>query len=411
MNRRNEIIIAGAGPAGTLAALFLAREGVPSTVLEKKRFPRDKICGDGMSGWVLTVLNELDPQLTERLLRQPWVLHSHGIRIVSPNHTHLDLPFLPDEKLPGLPPGFLARRLYFDNFLAEELRRSPLIDFFEETEVTRFEHNNDGVVLTTHSGKSFSGKLAILATGFGSRFMEHPGNIKKDDASTMTAVKTYFEGVTGFHEGNYVELHFLEPFLPGYFWVFPIAGGLANVGAGIDRKRLREKRLNLKQAVLQTIGSTPYLRERFSKARQVSAWEADGLPLWDRPGRVSGDGFLLAGDNANLVDPVTGEGMGHAAVSGMLAARQAIRSIQQNRFDAEFNHQYDDELEAKIGKELRISRRIPGFIRYPWLMNGVISRAAKSRTLQQRLALAMTDLEVRKRLKDPLLYLKILAGG
>jgi flavin-dependent dehydrogenase len=119
---------------------------------------------------------------------------------------------------------------------------------------------------------------------------------------------------------------------------------------------------------------------------------------------------MLAGDAANLIDPVTGEGIGHAALSGMMAAAQAKRSLEANDFSSAFMAKYDSEIYAKIGKELVISKKIPRFIQYPWIFNMMVRRALNSKTLQEKLTLAMTDLEVRKKLKKPTLYLKVLLG-
>ena len=126
--------------------------------------------------------------------------------------------------------------------------------------------------------------------------------------------------------------------------------------------------------------------------------------------KISGDHFMLTGDAANLIDPVTGEGIGHAAISGMYAAEQCKRSLGRDDFSADFMQQYDRSVYERIGKELSISSKIPRFIKYPWLFNIMVNRALNSKTLQERLTLAMTDLEVRKRLKDPRMYLKVLLG-
>ncbi len=136
---QTDVCIVGAGPAGSIASLFLAREGVNCILADKTQFPRDKICGDGISGWVLSILNELDEELLIRLSKQPFILHSHGIRIVAPNFKELDLPFL-DEKMfnKGLPPGFIARRLEFDQFMIDEVKRKESIHFMENFEITGY---------------------------------------------------------------------------------------------------------------------------------------------------------------------------------------------------------------------------------------------------------------------------------
>lgn len=408
---KSDVCIVGAGPAGSIAALFLAKQGVECILADKASFPRDKICGDGISGWVLSVLGELDQEFLERLSKQPFLSHSYGIRIVAPNHCQIDLPFTPhNNALSELPPGFIGRRLEFDNFLIEEVRKKRGITFLENTEIKTFRNAGTHAELTTETGEQMNVKLVIFSNGANSIFMKEPGGIIKTKKNVMTGIKTYYQGVTGVHEQNYVELHFLKTILPGYLWIFPLPGGLANVGIGLDQQRIAKKKINLKKVMYEAIETFPYLKERFVNAKQISRIEAYSLPLWDGRRTLSGERFMLAGDAASLIDPVTGEGMGHAAISGMLAARQASRSIQSGDFSAGFMQQYDDSLYQKIGKELAISSKILRYIRYPWLFDLVVKKAMRSKSLKEKLVLAMTDLETRKRLKEPSLYLKILLG-
>jgi geranylgeranyl reductase family protein len=409
--KKVSVCIVGAGPAGVFAALFLSKFGIESALVDKAKFPRDKICGDGISGWVLTILNELDKDLLLRLSKQPFVAHSRGIRIVAPNYKQLDLPFFDSGDWdPSIPPGFTARRIDFDNFMINEVKNSKEVELLEETEITGYKRVNGKIRLTTKSGDRIEAGIVIFANGAASKFMKEPGGIIKTRKYTMAGIKTYYKGVTGFHKDNYVELHFLKDFLPGYFWIFPVPGGLANVGAGLDQYRISKRKLNLKNAMFKAIEEVPYLKERFKNAKQVTKVEAWPLPLWDKRRSISGDNYMLAGDAANLIDPVTGEGMGHAAISGMFAAYQVKRSLEQNDFSAGFMKQYDDDVYDKIGKELNISSKIPRFIKYPRLFNAVVNKTLNSDILREKLTMAMTDLEIRKELKKPTLYLKILLG-
>ena len=280
----------------------------------------------------------------------------------------------------------------------------------EETDIIDYQKTEKGYLLKTKEGLSIQATMVIFANGANSKFMKDPGKIIKSKKHTMTGLKTYYKGITGFHEQNYVELHFLKEFLPGYFWIFPLPDGLANVGVGLDQQRISDKKINLKTKMFEAIETVPYLKKRFKNAKMVSNIQAYGLPLWDGKRRISGDHFMLTGDAASLIDPITGEGIGHAAISGMYAAMQCKRSLEAKNYSAEFMKQYDDSIYNRIGKELAISSKIPNFIKRPWLFNMTVNRALKSETLQEKLKLAMTDLDVRKELKSPLLYFKVLLG-
>jgi len=410
--KQAEVCIVGAGPAGIISALFLAKKGIPCTLVDKAKFPRDKICGDGISGWVLTVLYELDNDLLQRLSDQPFLSHSYGIRLSGPNNKQLDFPFLDENEFgEGIPPGFICKRKDFDNFMIEEVKKHPEIELLEETSIDNFESLKDGVILSSDSGGfQIKSKLVIFANGAGSKFSKAPGGIEKDKKWTMTGIKTYYKGISGFHEKKYVELHFIKGLLPGYFWIFPLPNGEANVGVGLDQERITKKKIKLKEVMMNAIEHNSHLKERFKNAEQITPVQAYGLPLWDKKRSISGKRFMLAGDAASLIDPVTGEGIGHAAISGMYAAWQAIRSLEKKDFSADFMKQYDSDIFTRIGKELAISRKIPRFIQNEWLFNMVMYRASKSKILKEKLTLAMNDLEVRKELKSPWLYLKVFFG-
>lgn len=407
----SNICITGAGPAGSIAALFLAKAGVACTLFDKKAFPRGKICGDGISGWVLSVLGDLDHELLLRLIRQPYVLHSHGIRIVAPNYCLIDLPFLGQNlKVPECSPGLICRRIDFDNFLIEEVRKNKLITFTENTEIAGFDNQGKHARLITSSGEMIEAELVIFANGAGSPLLKQSGMATKTKQNTIIGLRAYYQGVTGFHEQNYIELHYLREILPGYLWIFPLPNGLANVGIGLDQHRISKRKINLKSVLLRALETVPYLRRRFQDAALVSGFEAHELPAWDKPARISGDRFMLTGDAARLVDPITGEGIGHAALSGKLAAAQALDCMNADNFSSGFMNRYDKNLYQKIGKELATSRRVQRLIQYPRLFNWVIRRASNSQLLHQELALAMSDLQARKRLSNPAFFAKMLLG-
>src|SRR4051812_22699542 len=120
----SDIIIAGAGPAGAAASMFLCKEKIPHIILDKAKFPRDKICGDALSGKVVEVLNMLDSNLAKQLYGDPvHFLGSFGVKFAAPNKKFIDIPFKTDLSKLKHAPGFIAKRIHFDNFLFKQLDR------------------------------------------------------------------------------------------------------------------------------------------------------------------------------------------------------------------------------------------------------------------------------------------------
>jgi flavin-dependent dehydrogenase len=204
-------------------------------------------------------------------------------------------------------------------------------------------------------------------------------------------------------------LHFLKDTLPGYFWIFPLPNGEANVGLGIESNVVRRKKINLREVMLKAIAENPNISHRFKDATLEGKIQGWGLPMTGTKVQVSDEHFLLAGDAASLIDPFTGEGIGNALYSGMLAAEAAIEALQQQNYSAAFlKERYDDVLFKRIGKELQLSYKMQQLIRFPWLFNLIVNKAQKSPSLQATMTNMFTDLDMRALLKKPSFYWKIL---
>lgn len=426
-----QILIVGAGPAGVATALFLAKKGISSKLIDKDFFPRDKICGDGLSGWVISMLYKLDMGLVEELANDKRALDSWGISFVAPNLKRLTLPYR-NKKRPDEAPGYVIRRKDFDDLLIKKVKENPLIELVEGVKITGYKELSDGVEISDSSGQMvFMSDVVVFADGAGSQFAKEPGGIKKEDKHTATGIKTYFAGLNTRHKAqgtrqkgsireedkgnrendesrNSVEFYFLKSVLPGYLWIFPLPDGGANVGLGIRTDIMKKKKINLKKALFDAIRDTPELKERFKDAQQIGSVQAWALPLGSKKRPLSGNRFLLAGDAASLIDPFTGEGIGNALNSGFHAAEHLAECFHENRFDSEFNQKYDKRVYDKLWKELRMSTVIQKLIVRPWLFSWVMNKAASNEFLKQSFIRMIDDLEERKKLKRVSFYWRIL---
>ncbi len=220
------------------------------------------------------------------------------------------------------------------------------------------------------------------------------------------AVRTYYRGVTGFHPDNFIELHFLDDYNPGYFWIFPLPNGEANVGLGMRSDIVRKKGMNLRKELPKIIASEAF-RERFQHAEQIDPITGYGLPLGSKERTLSGDHYLLTGDAGHLIDPLTGEGIGNAVYSGFIAAELAGNCLAERRFDAEFLKAYDVRIERVLRTELRLSYRLQQIMQYKWITNLLTGIVAANPKVVEVLCRMYTDFELRKQLVKPTFWWKL----
>lgn len=408
-----QVIIIGAGPAGAGTSIFLTKAGIPHIIIEKETFPRDKICGDACSGKTVFVLRKANAAWLEDIFNNTAQnTPSHGVVFASPNGNALNIPFNPKKIIQGQAPGFVTPRLIFDNFLFEKLA-SPYATIYQQSSIKSIERQaSEGIkVCFTQGNENYelTAPLIIGADGDKSHVRKVLLRRNVSPRAYCVGLRAYYKGVTGMHEKDFIELHFLPEVLPGYFWIFPLANGMANVGIGMMSERIRDKKINLREEMLNAIKHNPNISHRFTNATLTGKIQGWGLPMCLKRQPLSGDNFLLTGDAASLIDPFTGEGIGNALYSGMLAAFAAEELLKAGKFDAAFiKSKYDDVLFKRIGDELRMSALLQRLCHYPWLFNFVVKKAHKSPTLNTALTSMFTDIDLRKQLRKPSFYAKIL---
>lgn len=407
---KRDVCIIGAGPGGIVTALFLAKKGIPSTIIEKTKFPRDKICGDAFSGKVSWVLRKLDLKFEQEVVSQKFQLASWGVKFFGTENNELKVPFkLNYNSSTDKAPGFIASRMDFDNFLFEKAKENELIEIVEEINLTVFERKDNSIVCATKD-RSFEieSKIIVGANGAYSKLAKELLNLNVEDDSNSLGLRTYYKNVGGLDKEGYIELHFLKELLPGYFWIFPMANGLANVGAGVRTDLMRKNKINIKKSFIDIIENHPEISKRFQHAEIVDDVKLFGLPLGSKKRELSTDNLILIGDAAALIDPFTGEGIGNAMISGMLATDQIEKSLIANNFSAAYLKSYDKVLYKRLGSELALSKKMQELTKYPWLFNFIVNKARKNKELQELISCMFESVDVREKLKNPMFYLRIL---
>ncbi len=405
-----DVIIAGAGPGGAACALSLAGSGLKVALLDKAKFPRDKICGDALSGKVVSVLKYTSPEALAALRALPPKLGSWGIRFVAPDGEVLDIPFKSDvDPSSEDAPGYIATRMDFDDFLMRQAAAVAEVELMENTAVTSVEVLSDRVQVTCGE-KQLEAKVLIGADGAHSVVAKQLSDIRVEKDHYSAGIRAYYRGVTDFHQHNFVELHYLKSLLPGYFWVFPLPNGMANVGLGMLSRDVSKHKVNLKEQLVDIIANHPQVAPRFANAELAGKIQGFGLPLGSKKRQISGERFMLIGDAASLIDPFSGEGIGNAMVSGRVAAQQIIKSFEQDDFSAETLMAYDKEVYRKLWAELRLSHNMQKLVNYPWLFNFVVRKANRNEAIRTMMTMMFENLDIRKELSRPSFYWKLIRG-
>ena len=405
-----DVLIAGAGPGGAGTSVFLAKEKIHHIIIDKAIFPRDKICGDALSGKSVDMLKRMRVNWQDHFLANDQSVISSGIQFIAPDNTILDIPFLKKASENTSPPGFVSKRLDFDNSLIE-LIDPQYARFFMGTLLEDIEEREDGLLLTIQQEgkrKTIFTKMIVGAEGRGSIVAKKLAEHSMDPAHFSAGIRAYYNNVSGMHNDNFIELHFLKELQPGYLWIFPLPNGGANVGVGMLSKSISAKKANLKQLMLEAISKHPNIKHRFAGAVMQGEIEGWGLPLGSKKRKLSGNRFLLTGDAGSLIDPFTGEGIGNALVSGLVASRMIKSAIDANDFTEDYLQQYDKELYNKLWAELKLSHYLQILSSKPRLFNFVIGKASRSKELKETISCMFENVDIRKKFTNPFFYLRIL---
>ncbi|RME16555.1 MAG: geranylgeranyl reductase family protein, partial [Bdellovibrio sp.] len=237
-----DVVVVGGGPSGSASAILLSKMGYNVAVVDKAKFPRDKVCGDGLSGKSVGILRELG---IEDEFEEVPNRYSDGVLFSSPDGTMLEVE-IPKEKQKEIH-GHVIRRVDFDNLLASKAKES--CTFLEEHSVIDVVKEGEKIVGVRAKGPKgiveVRGKIVIGADGAGSIVAMKTGQGQLPPEHMYLGVRAYYDGVEGMSDK--IELHFIDEVLPGYFWIFPLEGKKANVGVCMLRSDQQKSRADLKK--------------------------------------------------------------------------------------------------------------------------------------------------------------------
>ena len=399
-----DAVIVGGGPGGATAALYAERMGLNVLLVDKEVFPRDKICGDAISGKSVVYLNELD--LIETLEANDQVKVS-SVVFSSPKGYSADIPFAPGV-YDGVLNGYVCRREVYDNILFQAARKK--VDTRENFKVLDLIKQNDQVigvrgVDADNNEIEITAPVVIGADGYKSIVARKMALYDHDPDHLLVATRAYYRGVTGM--GSAIELHYIDEMVPGYFWIFPLENGLTNVGLGMVHRALKRRKVKLKESHVRATQSE-FFRERFKNAELIGDIVGWNLPVGSKRRPVHGDGFLLIGDAAGLIDPFTGEGIGNAMASAKIAAEVVLAAKTAGDFSATALKPYETKLWKRLGGELNLAYKLQKTARLKPLVNLVVKRAQDQPEVAEWISGMMSGSISKRELLYPKTYFKLL---
>ena len=386
-----DVIVVGAGPAGSTTAYYLAQAGLDVLLLEKSRFPREKVCGDGLTPRGVKALVGMGISVSEQ---DGWV-RNKGLRVIGAGQ-RMELLWPELSSYPDY--GLVRPRSDLDQTLARRAQQAGA-HLHEGVTVT-------GPVLDDRTGRitgvtarqagaegehTYHSRVVVAADGNSSRLSVAMGLSKRDDRPLGVAVRTYYQSPR--HDDDYLEswldLWDSDRLLPGYGWIFGMGDGTSNVGLGLMNTSAAFGHTDYHALLRRWLKGMP-AEWGFTEENRTQPVRGAALPMGFNRTPHYFRGLLLAGDAGGMVNPFNGEGIAYAMESGEILARTIAQALARAR-RAETERvlaQYPRALRDAYGGYYAVGRAFVKLIGQPGFMR-FATRHSMSRPALMRFALKL----------------------
>jgi geranylgeranyl reductase family protein len=384
-----DVVVIGGGPSGSSCAYWLSNAGYRVALVEKKTFPREKTCGDGLTPRAVHQLDNMG------LLPELEQFHRYdGLRSLGFGRT-LELKWPDHPILPSY--GYVVRRRDIDSMVARHAEKAG-VDLYMGSEAKEPEFSDDGKVSTVYIEDKNGGRFALntryvsVCEGSTPRFGRHLGLVRDKSYPMGMAIRGYYQ--SPMHDDPWIESHLdivdkNGDFLPGYGWIFPVGDGTINVGVGLLSTFKGYKNINTSK-LMETFASIAPGYWEISPETSCGAPTGGKLPTGGSTGPKVGANWVVAGDSAGLVNPFNGEGIAYGYETGAMAAEAIIRALKND--DPRELHTYTEALTNEFGQYYKVARLFVKTIGNPRVMRECVRVGMHSEPLMSWLLRIMANL-------------------
>ncbi len=369
------VAIVGAGPAGSSAATFLARQGARVTLLERHRFPRDKICGDGCTPRTLWMLERLGMGELPGTEAAP----VDSVFSISPGGVVLEADIPP--RLFGGKSCVIPRQVLDERLVQHAVRAGA--ELREGVRVEGLMRDDTGIHLRCRGGESLRADVVLGCDGSPSVVRRALGAPDFPEREGAFAVRAYYEDVRLSHPRS-LAFFWEEELLPAYGWIFPLPGGRANVGLGLREDQLTASGRKLPE-LMERFCASPHVAAELAGARRVGKVKGHHIPFGSFARHTLFNRALLLGDAAGFVNPLTGEGIEFALESGAFAAEAVAEAVASGDFSTRGLGSYARRWESRFRAAFHLNRRVMNIFERPRMLDRVLRVAGRDARVRDEL--------------------------
>ncbi|HET7488782.1 MAG TPA: geranylgeranyl reductase family protein [Acidimicrobiales bacterium] len=386
MSDRHDVLVVGGGPAGASCAYWLAEAGHDVLLVEKKRYPREKTCGDGLTPRSVRQLHDMG--LADELAAHH---RFDGLRSIAFGRTlELQWPSHPD--YPSY--GYVVTRKDLDHLVAQRAEKAGATVWQQaaaESPLADGPAVRGAVVRRPEGTAGVEASYVVVADGANSRFGRALGTARNRSAPMGLAIRGYYESPR--HDEPWIESHLdlrdkEGGALPGYGWIFPVGDGRVNVGVGLLSTAKRWKSVNTSHLMEAFVAQAP---ASWDLRPETSCGPPTGgkLPMALSLSPTVGPSHLVIGDAGGAINPFNGEGICYAYETGRMAAEAVSAALAG---EAGALEGYARRVQEEYALYYKVASAFVRIIGHPQAMRALVSTGMRSRTLMEWVLRIMANL-------------------